>query len=142
MLQTDDGLLTFGVEATQNKSKESLTIDSISLTDAQGMSVVGTKMLFVPSSGDTTLVGARNGWPPRLRPDEATSAQALQAAPSAKGASVPGGSSDTVSFVVGVKTRPDSHAGPLRVTYTDQDGTEFVWNGTTSYRTSSTSCDG
>ncbi|WP_159537503.1 hypothetical protein [Aeromicrobium sp. 9AM] len=140
--QPADGLLTLGVEVTKNTSDRKLTITSIRLTDTKGMKLLGTKVMLIPDSSDQTLVGARNGWPPKLDAAEADVQSAFDKAPKGNDATVPGGHTRTVSFIAGVKTKAGATAGPLRVRYTDDDGHRYVWQGTTSYRTSAKPCDG
>jgi len=135
MVQTPDGLLTFGVETTRNTSSDPVTIDDVQLASGTGMEVLGAKVLFIPVKGAQNLIGARNGWPPRLDERDGDMRTNFKDAPEAAGTTIPARADMDVAFVVGVRAEPGAAAGPLRVTYTDGDDNEHTWTGSTTYRT-------
>lgn len=130
-----DGRVTFGVETTRNVSDGPVRIERVGFTRSTGMTVLGAKVLLVPSKGAFTLVGARSGWPPRLDAREGPVRDLFQTSPDARGASVPAGREHDVSFVVGVRAEDGGRAGPLTVDYRDADGHQHTWTGATTYRT-------
>lgn len=129
--QPPDGLVTFGVDVTQNTSSGPVTIEKVSLQKPVGMSLIGAKVAMY-SDPDALLAGVHRGWPPP--PEE------LREATDAEGAVVPAGAR-TVSFIAGVKAVAGGRSGPPKVTYEDSDGRSHTWNGMTSYRTSKSTAD-
>lgn len=128
----DGGQLTFGAGDPTNRASDPVRIVDVELADRDGMKLLGTRVLLLPTGGATDSIGVLSGWPPDLSDDPALRSS-FAAAPEATGTTIPPSGEAVPSFVIGVETMPGASAGPIKVTY-EQDDHTWTWTGKITFR--------
>jgi hypothetical protein len=133
---------TIGWETLRNSSTEPVTVDSVELTDADGVSLQRALIARVPAKGPSELVGVWRGYPPHFGESRHhIEAREFRAAAPAEDAVIePATSGSIANLVLILRTAAGGSSGPAVVHYHDADGHAETWKGGTSYRLPVAAC--
>lgn len=123
---------TVGVADAENTGTEPVTVTSVELSDAAGIAVGGVDLIVLDQSAPLGEFGLWRGSPPVFRSDRAAQRLWASRVP-ADGATLPV-SPARLNFVITLTGEPDGTAGPLEISYRDEDGNSGSWTTNVTYK--------
>jgi len=116
-----------------NEGESAITIDSVSLTDAEGMSVIETSLMEIGE--EKALLGVME-WPPFSTPDSFSVKEEFpnfETRISAEGAVIEPGNGYNLIIVVEALA-DEAYASGLEIIYEDENGTKYSQKSYYAYR--------